>query len=559
MKWIPHVAGSPSPASAAPTARMGHIAVAVDARESWGDEILIVHGGLSEGKYALGDVVVFQTEGHAWSRPDIPSAGPHARAFHCAAVVSTKVFMFGGHVWVKEKKGLQKFNDLWCLNTDNWEWHQIEVAKDAPHPSARDFACIVALDGGRLLVHGGLDAAERRLDDAWIFDTVTSTWSELKMNGIKPKARYGHCMCRVDSRVLMFGGENNTSLANDLWTLRGLGLDGEEAPAWIPLELPGNAPAPRKGHSCTCLGLWLVVMGGRTADVGWFRTKTDTFLNDVVVMDREGAVQWRSPPVGGDAPAPREFHTLTPLTKGRLMLLGGGNGKQIFGDCWWLDTEGEAVLNPSLSDQSIQAYLTSSHGRPGGSRPLANYLHTPKSIVGSSEGFRHDMAQAERDSLAGLSEVLTSQTPSLIPDTGAWYDEPNQATEQQPQHPGLTHLRRRLGLSLQPAMPLRNDQSRAAEQGEASAQPPRQTARQQFSNCTYEELTLRDIDPLLVAYKQMAASKESEHLKSLHCNSPGDAKQLLPGRFAHCSSSSLTLNNVSSILTEYQQHSSAAA
>ncbi len=59
-------------------------------------------------------------------------------------------------------------------------------------------------------------------------------------------------MCRVDSRVLMFGGENNTSLANDLWTLRGLGLDGEEAPAWIPLELPGNAPAPRKGHSCTC-------------------------------------------------------------------------------------------------------------------------------------------------------------------------------------------------------------------------------------------------------------------------------------------------------------------
>ena len=34
------------------------------------------------------------------------------------------------------------------------------------------------------------------------------------------------------------------------------------------------------------VGLWLVVMGGRTADVGWFRTKTDTFLNDTCVMDR---------------------------------------------------------------------------------------------------------------------------------------------------------------------------------------------------------------------------------------------------------------------------------
>lgn len=57
-------------------------------------------------------------------------------------------------------------------------------------------------------------------------------------------------MCRVDTRVLMFGGENDTNLANDLWTLRGLGLDGEESPSWLPLELPGTAPAPRKGHAC---------------------------------------------------------------------------------------------------------------------------------------------------------------------------------------------------------------------------------------------------------------------------------------------------------------------
>lgn len=56
---------------------------------------------------------------------------------------------------------------------DNWEWNHIELQKDAAQPSARDFACMVALEGGRLLVHGGLDATERRLDDAWLFDTVT--------------------------------------------------------------------------------------------------------------------------------------------------------------------------------------------------------------------------------------------------------------------------------------------------------------------------------------------------------------------------------------------------
>lgn len=59
------------------------------------------------------------------------------------------------------------------------------------------------------------------------------------------------------------------------------------------------------------------------------------------------------------------------------------------------------------------------------------------------------MVQAERDSLTGLSEVPTSQTPSLVPNTGGWYGEPNQAMELQPSEPGLTQLRHKLGLPLQ--------------------------------------------------------------------------------------------------------------
>ena len=36
-------------------------------------------------------------------------------------------------------------------------------------------------------------------------------------------------------------------LLADLWTLRGAGGDAEDnAAAWVPLELPGTAPAPRK-------------------------------------------------------------------------------------------------------------------------------------------------------------------------------------------------------------------------------------------------------------------------------------------------------------------------
>ena len=75
------------------------------------------------------------------------------------------------------------------------------------------------------------------------------------------------------------------------------------------------------------------------------------------------------------------------------MHAAGGNGKQIFGDCWWLDTEGEASVNSTLSDQSIQAYLASTAGRPGGSTPLANHLHTPPFVVTTSDAHRHDQSQ----------------------------------------------------------------------------------------------------------------------------------------------------------------------
>ena len=50
--------------------------------------------------------------------------------------------------------------------------------------------------------------------------------------------------------------------------------------------LAGVGPLTSTGCVLAGVGLWLVVMGGRTADVSWFLTRTDAFLNDVVILDR---------------------------------------------------------------------------------------------------------------------------------------------------------------------------------------------------------------------------------------------------------------------------------
>ena len=49
--------------------------------------------------------------------PPAVTIGIPTRAFHCAAAVERSVYIFGGHLYHREKKGLHKFNDIWHLDT----------------------------------------------------------------------------------------------------------------------------------------------------------------------------------------------------------------------------------------------------------------------------------------------------------------------------------------------------------------------------------------------------------------------------------------------------------
>ena len=57
-------------------------------------------------------------------------------------------------------------------DTDTWEWQRLSgEAPEAPQPCPRDRASMAAVGGGgQLLVVGGADSMNRRLDDAWLFD-----------------------------------------------------------------------------------------------------------------------------------------------------------------------------------------------------------------------------------------------------------------------------------------------------------------------------------------------------------------------------------------------------
>jgi host cell factor len=43
--------------------------------------------------------------------------GPAARAFHAAAAIGRRMYIFGGHVFVKQSHKLHQYCDTWCLDT----------------------------------------------------------------------------------------------------------------------------------------------------------------------------------------------------------------------------------------------------------------------------------------------------------------------------------------------------------------------------------------------------------------------------------------------------------
>jgi hypothetical protein len=389
IAWTPAPGLTADPASPGP--RLGHVAALIPAAASaWGDDLVIVHGGLGPDRWALGDVACLQVGSGEWVRPAVtgaqaaaagpsttvaadgtllppPPATPAARAFHASASIGAVLFIFGGHAWTPGSGGgggspdgkggngrVVKHGDLWALCCNEWVWTRLHAGSGsaaATAPVPRDFSALAPLPDGRLLLVGGLDAADRRLDDAWVFDPSTAAasggvagWTPLlppapsgpgrglaSASQARPKARYGHSLMAVGDRVFLFGGETAAGPSAELWALRGATAAGPSSssrppsdagggggsnlldapgPSWIALDLPGPVPTPRKGHAAAALGAWLVFWGGRTLDpppppagggLPLLRPRAGPGTERVLsgppaVMDRVGRVCWRTDP-----------------------------------------------------------------------------------------------------------------------------------------------------------------------------------------------------------------------------------------------------------------------
>jgi len=173
----------------APAARYGHAAVAVDTREDWGTELVVLHGGTtklpSDQEIFLEDVAVFHVEQEAWIRPQISSIeSPGPRAFHTATAVNQGLLFFGGQALIPNTSSRTTFNDVWYLpvvsppflslesgliQQASWKWERVAIRSEH-QPSARSLSSLLYIGEGMALMFGGRNESSQALNDLWILD-----------------------------------------------------------------------------------------------------------------------------------------------------------------------------------------------------------------------------------------------------------------------------------------------------------------------------------------------------------------------------------------------------
>lgn len=280
-------------------------------------------GGV-HGPQRLADTWNYDGDTDSWALLH-PADSPSARAAAACAVDSAgrQGILFGGATATALLK------DTWAFSLDSLQWTLVPTPTS---PARRQYAC-AASDPltRRIWMFGGRGQAGP-LSDLWYFAPESLTWTQVDRPG-GPGPRYLSSMSfdRVRRKLLVFGGNNDTTLSGELWSFQ---VDSQE---WRPEPYGTISPSPREGHTAISDNQnQMVIYGGSTSAVGIPVSEVWTFAPSMqawILLTNLVA-----------EPAPRWRHVATwnPLNR-RMRVFGGLASTGPMNDVWLLELTAGAV------------------------------------------------------------------------------------------------------------------------------------------------------------------------------------------------------------------------
>jgi hypothetical protein len=247
---------------------------------------------------------------------------PYLRSNHSMTWGANHVFIFGGTLAYEQRK----VNDLYITNLDTMVW--MKMQPNGERPIERDGHCTV-FDPvrKRLLVFGGRSIQKKRLNDLFLYDMVSNTWTKMAPEGNLPLPREsGNMLLLNDNTAVLFGGRGSGQRYNDLHFLD---LSHPKL-MWTQPIVAGSAPSPRQDVALCSDGEGKIyVHAGRN----------NFMLDDLYSLDVTDPknMTWMEVPTAGRPPPPCYGHQMAALN-GTLYTYGGFDelGGQIM-KCYSLD------------------------------------------------------------------------------------------------------------------------------------------------------------------------------------------------------------------------------
>jgi hypothetical protein len=202
------VGGSIMVSGTPPPGRNGHTATLASDGEDDG-RIIIIGGWLGSGPLAAHDMHVLDVSGGPtnlrWYQPAVKGTPPGPCNMHSADYVPARreVFVFRGG------NGREYLNDLHALHVDTYEWRKVETTGEAPQQRANHSSALLE-ETSELFIFGGWNGKER-LNDVYILNTDTLTWTCPHVSGVLPHPRAGMTLTALGGRLFLFGGSGTSS------------------------------------------------------------------------------------------------------------------------------------------------------------------------------------------------------------------------------------------------------------------------------------------------------------------------------------------------------------
>lgn len=222
-----------------------------------------IHGGRDINQGKKNDLCrvnidsIVKGDSTQWETVSTSGSNPGNIANHRGCLINNSLYVFGG-VNASEDSN----SNLYVLNLDILCWEEKKYTSKEVQPLSSHSMSLVG--DNKLVIFGGCYRG-KFFNSLYIFDIDTEKWStypkENIENGNIPEKRIEHSQITYGNKVYIYGGQDfDGKYFNDMWAF------DTDSMQWEQIEIKGEVPKGRKGHSVILYEDSFFIFGGKTGN-----------------------------------------------------------------------------------------------------------------------------------------------------------------------------------------------------------------------------------------------------------------------------------------------------